>query len=102
MFDSFVIKLKNYFSVTPIADITSFINIFEKLMTEHITTNMKEQDKDYFTKELTEKYLLNVLRQLTIYKKIIHIQKKIHCFVPKKLLKFVKSNDVDKEKLNLL
>ena len=38
-------------------------------MTEHITTNMKEQDKDYFTKELTEKYLLNVLRQLTIYKK---------------------------------
>ena len=66
MYDSFVIKLKNHFSATPKADIKSFINTFEALLKQHITKNMKEGDNDYFTKELIEKYLIYVLRRLTI------------------------------------
>ena len=66
MYDSFVIKFKNHFSVTLKADIKSFINTFEALLNQHITKNMKEGDKDYFTKELIEKYLIYVLRRLTI------------------------------------
>ena len=66
MYDSFVIKFKNHFSATPKADIKSFINTFEALFNQHITKNTKEEDKDYFTKELIEKYLIYVLRRLTI------------------------------------
>ena len=66
MYDSFEIKFKNHFSATPKADIKSFINTFEALFNQHITKNTKEEDKDYFTKELIEKYLIYVLRRLTI------------------------------------
>ena len=75
MYDSFEIKFKNHFSTTSVTDIKSFIDAFETLLNQHITKNMKEGDKDYFTKELIEKYLIYVLRRLTINKKNKYIQK---------------------------
>ena len=71
MYDSFVNKFQNRFSTTLKADIKSFINTFEVLLLQHINKNMKEEDKDYFTKEHIDKYFLFVLGRLTI-KKFTH------------------------------
>ena len=60
MYDSFKIKFQNDFSKISVKDINIFIKSFEALLNQHITKNMKDEDKDYFTNELSEKYLIYV------------------------------------------